>query len=102
MQKIAVERSIWINAPRERVWNAVTEPEHFPKWFLPAMPGSEVKRDERGKLSLSMGPMEADFALFETMEPPQKVVSRSLPDKLFATTYTFAEEKGGTRLTVAM
>jgi uncharacterized protein YndB with AHSA1/START domain len=46
--------------------------------------------------------MEADFAVLEVMEPPQKVVSRSLPDRLFATTYTFAEENGGTRVTVGM
>lgn len=102
VEKIAVERSIWINAPRQQVWNAVTDPEQFAKWFLPAMPGSQVKRDDQGKLSLSMGPMVAEFAIFEVMEPPQKVVSRSLPDKLFATTYTFDEENGGTRVTVAM
>lgn len=27
MERIAIERSIWINAPRERVWLAITDPD---------------------------------------------------------------------------
>lgn len=33
MKKMAVERSIWINAPRERVWRAITETEQIRQWW---------------------------------------------------------------------
>ena len=39
MEKMSIERSIWIDAPRERVWQAMTEPQQIAQWFLPAMPG---------------------------------------------------------------
>jgi uncharacterized protein YndB with AHSA1/START domain len=102
MQTTALERSIWINAPRERVWQAIIEPQQFARWFLPAMPGVQVSRDAAGKLALDMGGMLADFAILEGITPPQRVTCRSLPDLLLATTYTLAEENGGTRVTISM
>ena len=35
MEILTVERSIWIGAPRERVWQAVTDPEQLAQWLLP-------------------------------------------------------------------
>jgi uncharacterized protein YndB with AHSA1/START domain len=102
VEKLAVERSIWINAPRERVWQAVTEPEQIVKWFLPALPGAAMKRGNSGTLALNMGWMEVDFATLETIDPLRQVISRGLPDMLLTTTYTLADEKGGTQVTVTM
>ena len=51
MEKSAVERSIWIKAPREQVWQALTEPEHLERWLLPGGIGARLKRDDGGKLS---------------------------------------------------
>lgn len=102
MEKLAVERSIWIDAPRERVWQAVTEPEQIPQWFLPAMPGMQMVRHDDGTLATRMGEMEVGIALFEVLDPPRKAASRSLPDRLLVTTYTLETENGGTRVTVTM
>jgi uncharacterized protein YndB with AHSA1/START domain len=102
VEKIAVERSIWIGAPRERVWQAVTDPAQIPQWFMPAVPGAQMKRAEDGTVSVLMGPMVADVAVFEVIDQPNRVTSRSLPDRLIATTYTFEEEEGGTCLSVTM
>jgi len=102
MEKLTVERSIWIDVPRERVWQAVAEPEQFARWFLPAMPGVPMKRGADGRLSVYLGEMRVDVALFEVVDPPRQIISRSLPDQLIATAYTFDEEKGGTRVTVTM
>lgn len=33
METLAVERTIWINARRERVWQAVTESEQIRQWW---------------------------------------------------------------------
>lgn len=102
MESMSVERNIWIDAPRERVWRAVTEPEQVAHWFLPSALGAQMKRDDAGKLYMCMGPMEVAVAEFERAEPPQQITSRSLPDRLLATTYRLDEEKRGTRVTVTM
>jgi uncharacterized protein YndB with AHSA1/START domain len=102
MEQSAVERSIWIDAPRARVWNAITEPGEIAQWFMPPALGAQMRRGDSGKLVVLLGPMEVDLALMEGIEPQQRVTTRSLPDKTIATTYTLAEENGGTRVTVTM
>lgn len=103
METITVERSIHIDAPREQVWRALTEPDQIVQWFLPAMPGVELRRDDTGQLTLHMGEyMSSRIAVFETLDAPQRAVSRSLPDRLFATTYTLNDADGGTEVTVTM
>lgn len=102
MSNQAVERSIWIDAPRDRVWQAVTEPEQIAQWFLPSFMGAQMRLADNGTLSISMGPMQADIARLEDMDPPRQVTSRGLPDQWLATTYSLAEDQGGTRVTVTM
>jgi hypothetical protein len=34
-KSFAVERSIWIAAPRQRVWSAITDPLQIEMWFSP-------------------------------------------------------------------
>jgi len=102
MDQLTVERSIWIDAPRERVWQAVTDPEHVAQWLLPPALGAQMKRDASGTFFVCMGPMEVPIAIQEAPKEPQQVTSRSLPDQLIATTYLLEEESGGTRVTVTM
>lgn len=99
---LTVERSIWIDAPRERVWQAVTDPEQLAQWFMPPSLGAQMKRDDSGAISVLMGPMAIEIALLEAVDQPKQMRIRSLPDRLLATTYALAEEKGGTRVTVTM
>lgn len=96
MEKMTIERSIWINAPRERVWLAVTDPAQIMAWFAP---GTDLLMND-GKVSIRMGETYVDVALVEVIDPPRQLTTRSLPDKLIATTYTLEEENGGTRFTV--
>ncbi len=35
MEAVMIERSIVVKADRERVWQAITTPEHIAKWFEP-------------------------------------------------------------------
>ena len=102
METIAVERSIWINAPRERVWDAITNPEQIAQWFVPNLPGAKMKRDEVGKVTIYLGEMGVDFIILDIVDSPRQAVFRSLPDRLIATAYTLDEEKMGTRVTITM
>lgn len=100
--KAGVEQSIWINAPRERVWQAILQPEQLGQWFLPPALGAQMKRDDKGMLSVLMGGMEIPTAVIEVITESRQLISRSVPDMLLTTTYTLDDENGGTRLTVTM
>ena len=96
MEAVAIKRSIWINAPRERVWKAVIEPEQIASWFAP---GTSFKM-ENSIVSILMGDQYVDVAWIEVVEAPRQLTTRPLPHKLTATTYLLEEENGGTRFTV--
>jgi uncharacterized protein YndB with AHSA1/START domain len=100
MEKLTVERSIWIGAPRERVWEAITDPEQVMHWFVPNLPYGVMKRDDNGKITVHIGEMGMDFVIHEVVDPLRQVTSRTLPDRLITTTYILDEERGGTRVTV--
>src|SRR5688572_30004001 len=100
--KVGVERSIWIDAPRERVWQAIQQPDQLAQWFLPPALGAQMKRDDKGMLFVSMGGMDIPAAAIEVVSESRQLISRSVPDMLLMTTYTLEDENGGTRLTVTM
>ena len=102
MANLTVERNIWIAAPRERVWQALTEPDQIAQWFMPPAMGAQLKRGESGRLSVLLGPMEVELADLELADPPHRLTTRGLPDRLLTTTYTLEPEREGTRVSVTM
>ena len=96
MEAVTIKRSIWINAPRERVWQAISVPEQIAAWFAPGM----TFKTENNIVSILMDGKYIDVAWVEVMEPPRQLTTRPLPDKKTATTYLLEEENGGTRFTV--
>jgi uncharacterized protein YndB with AHSA1/START domain len=102
MEKQVVERCLWIAAPPERIWQALTDPEQVVQWFVPNLPGAQMKRDDRGKVQIYIGEMGVDFVLLEMIEPQRTMRMYSLPDQLLAVTYTLEEERGGTAVTVTV
>ena len=107
MEKIAVERTIWINARRERVWQAVTEPDQLSQWYatyyhwdIPALEvGTTVRfynKDDQA---------DAQIATIEVVDPPREFTVRWQPDKEYPevsliTSFLLVEENGGTRATI--
>jgi uncharacterized protein YndB with AHSA1/START domain len=102
MEQLNVERSIWIAAPRERVWQAITDPADLAKWLLPPALGADMKRDANDTLLVSMVGMEIPVAVLEELDPPRHVRSYGLPDHVISITYLLEEENDGTRVTVTM
>ena len=96
MEAVSLKRSIWINAPRERVWQAVSVPEQIAAWFAPGM----SFKMENDIVSILMDGQFIDVAWVEVIDPPRELTTRPLPDKKTATTYLLEEENGGTRFTV--
>jgi uncharacterized protein YndB with AHSA1/START domain len=99
---LEIERGTWIAAPRERVWQAITDPGQLQQWFLPPALGASLTRDDDGTLSVGLGPMKASVAELQDVEPPRQVTTLGLPDRLIAITYTLEEENGGTRVRVVL
>ena len=102
MEQIKVERSIWIDTPRERVWQAITDPAELAQWLLPPALGAEMKRDAHGTILVSMGGMEIPVAVLEEVDPPRHVRSYGLPDHVISINYLLEEENDSTRVTVTM
>lgn len=102
MEQLTVRQSILIPTSRERVWQAITEPEQIAQWLLPPALGAQLKLSAGGELHMDMFGMEVPLATLEIIEPSQRVTTYGLPDRLIATTYVLGEEDGGTCVTVTM
>ncbi|MFI6426717.1 SRPBCC domain-containing protein [Promicromonospora sp. NPDC050880] len=105
-----VRRTIRIAAPVEKVWTAVTEPEHISRWFGRTV----LVGDGRGAHGTVTWPDEPGIPIrVEAIDPPRAVSYRwcnddaaeSVPsemDPAHSTVFTFTLEPvaDGTRLTV--
>ena len=102
MIKPILEHDIWIDAPRERVWHAITESEQIKDWW-----GAEgyaeitsLTEAQAIKFNTSDGPI---FATIRRVDPPHEFVYEWPPHPRyfsvpFVTRYRLEEENGGTRL----
>jgi uncharacterized protein YndB with AHSA1/START domain len=110
LAELTVRRTIWIAAAIEKVWSAVTQPEHISLWLgQAAFDGEGV--GTRGTVSWpDRGPVPLRI---EAMEAPRMVSYRwsnddallAVPDAVddgHSTVFTFTLEpvSGGTQLTV--
>jgi uncharacterized protein YndB with AHSA1/START domain len=100
MTELKIEQSIWINASRERVWQAITQPEQMMQWFLANI--GKMKQDDDGKLTILMGPMEIDIMRLEKLEALKQVTLCTLPDEIITVTYSLEQENNSTCVKVIM
>jgi uncharacterized protein YndB with AHSA1/START domain len=105
MAQHAVERSIWINAPRERVWQALTHPDEITIWFSPGVKWHLTGAEVGARLSMLDAETGAEVLTLtlDVFDPPGRLVLRNIPDPPATpdtTTYHLTEENGGTRLTL--
>ncbi len=101
MEKATIERTIWIAAPRERVWQAITDPAQIEQWFSPGTPWERTALEVGGKL-YARG-YESQAGIIEQIDAPRQFTYRwesQPPDPRLTTitTYRLEEENGGTRL----
>ena len=104
-RSFAVERSIWIAAPRERVWSAITDPTQLETWFSPGTSWKLTALEVGGRLFIPDAETgdETNVQIIQLVDPPQQFVTHSLPaspGSSEVTAYLLQEERGGTRLTI--
>ena len=105
MQQTELERMIWIAAPRERVWLAVTDPTQIEQWFSPGTSWTLTALEVGDRLFVPDPTTGAEqyTQVITVVEPPHRLVMRTVPElsgSLEVSTYTLTEEGDGTRLTI--
>lgn len=103
MANFTVERSIWIKAPRERVWQAITTTEGLRQWW--GHDYWEIEALEVGGIVKFGDPADLMTATIDVLDPPRKFSMQWPPKEQYysiasTTTYVLEEENGGTRVTV--
>lgn len=96
-----VRKQLDIEAPIQRVWDALTTPEGLLAWF-PSV-GAEIELRPGGRLSLVWAD-DADEGVVDAVEPPRRFVFRWRPvgsDRPFTTVaFSLGDLGGRTRLTL--
>lgn len=102
---IAVERTIWIEAPRDRVWHAVTDPLQLEQWYAVGCPWEIPALEVGATVRFHNTDTDILSATIEVLDPPRQFTLRWQPDPTYpetalVTTFILEEEKGGTRVTI--
>jgi uncharacterized protein YndB with AHSA1/START domain len=101
-----IEREMIVAAPIERVWEILTQPEHFQRWF--AFDGATIDLRPGGEIVMRWQEHGTFYARVEEVDPPQRFSYRGarLPDdpvdvgNATLVTFTLSREGQGTRLRV--
>ena len=104
-----IERQIEINAPRERVWRAITTDSEFAKWFGVRITEGRFEPGIRVKASTTHKGKDIEFYLtIESMDQPRYfswrwIPGASQPENEPATLveFTLEETKSGTLVKIA-
>jgi uncharacterized protein YndB with AHSA1/START domain len=104
MEALTVERTIWINARRERVWEAITTAEQINRWWSDDHWEIDALK-VGGTVRFGYGNDQV-LATIEVLEPPRQFTMKWPPVPPYSvitsyTTYLLADENGGTRVTVS-
>lgn len=103
MEVIAVERQVWINAPRQRVWLALTAPEHLERWYAPGCPWVIPALEVGETVKFYNTETDIQLAVIEVVEAPHQFALRwqldpMKPELTLLNTFFLEEESGGTRV----
>lgn len=98
-----LQHSIWIDAPRERTWRAITETEQIKQWWGAQGYAEITKLAPGAPIKFGMGD-NAIFATIRVVDPPRDFVYEWPPHPRyfsvpFMTSYKLEEENDGTKVT---
>jgi uncharacterized protein YndB with AHSA1/START domain len=104
MESVAVERRVWINVSRKRVWRAITEPEQLEQWYAPGCPWVIPTLEVGETVKFYNTDTDIQLAAVEVVDPPHQFTLRwqldqTNPELTLVNTFLLEEENGGTRVT---
>ena len=106
METLAVERSVLINAPRQRVWNAITDPAHLEQWYAPGCPWEIPSLEVGQTVKFHNTDTDIQLATIEDLEPLRRLTLRweldpAHPGITLLNSFLLEEENGSTRATIS-
>jgi uncharacterized protein YndB with AHSA1/START domain len=103
MEQATVERSIWIAAPRERVWQAVTDPQQLEQWYATNCKWEIPALQVGATITFYHSDTDILHATIEVVDPLRQFRLRWAPVEqgiVLVTSFLLEEENGGTRATI--
>jgi uncharacterized protein YndB with AHSA1/START domain len=102
----SIEREVYVEARPEKVWNALTQPEQFARWY--AFGGAEIDLRPGGRLVMRWDEHGEYLGFVEKVEPGRRFAYRyavepdtePVPGNSNLVEFTLTPEGEGTRLRV--
>lgn len=106
METLAVKRTVLINAPLERVWDAVTQPEQLEEWYAPGCPWEIPALQSGATVKFHNTDTDIQLATIEVVEPLREFTLRWQLDPMhpgltLTNTFLLEPEHDSTRVTVS-
>jgi uncharacterized protein YndB with AHSA1/START domain len=106
METVAVERSVLIDAPRQRVWQAITDPAQLEQWYAPGCPWEIPELQVGTTIKFHNTDTDIQLASIEELEPLHRFTLRweldpAHPGITLLNSFLLEEENSGTWVTVS-
>lgn len=106
METSAVERSVLIYAPRQRVWEAITDPAQLEQWYAPGCAWEIPAAQVGATVKFHNTDTDIQLATIEELEPLHRFTLRweldpAHPGITLLNSFILEEADSGTRITVS-
>jgi uncharacterized protein YndB with AHSA1/START domain len=105
METLAIERNVWIRAPLQRVWQAITEPAQLEQWYAPGCPWEIPALQAGAMVQFYNTDTDIQRATIEVLEPLHQLTLRwqfgeADPEMALVSTYHLQEANDGTQIRI--
>jgi uncharacterized protein YndB with AHSA1/START domain len=104
VEALTIRRAVWVAAPPERVWSAITEPKQLEQWYAVGCPWEIPALQVGAQVRFYNTPADIVNATIEVVDPPRQFSLRWEPEPsgaLLRTAFTLSAENGGTHVTIS-
>ena len=106
METLALERSVLINAPRQRVWQAITDPAQLEQWYAPGCAWEIPALQVGATVKFHNTDTDIQLATIEALEPLHQFTLRwhldpAHPGITLLNSFLLKEDNDNTQVTVS-
>ena len=106
MDELTVERCVLINAPQERVWQAITDPVQLEQWYAPGCRWEIPALQVGATIKFHNTATDVQLATIEVLEPPKELALRwqldpAHPGITLLNSFLVEANDGNTRVTAS-